>query len=95
MRWSEAGARRLLALRLLLLNGDWALLDRMRMVSLVSSSPVDLGSAMRHARAMTRRSTTEIPADLRARLEKARFDLLALFRALDRMDLSPAEIPNA
>jgi ribosomal protein S27AE len=34
MRWSEAGARRLLALRLLLLNGDWALLDRLRMVSL-------------------------------------------------------------
>jgi hypothetical protein len=34
MRWSEAGARRLLALRLLLLNGDWALLDRMRMVPL-------------------------------------------------------------
>jgi hypothetical protein len=34
MRWSEAGARRLLALRLLLLNEDWALLDRMRMVSL-------------------------------------------------------------
>jgi hypothetical protein len=34
MRWSEAGARRLLALRLLLLNGDWSLLDRMRMVSL-------------------------------------------------------------
>ena len=33
MRWSEAGARRLLALRLLLLNDDWALLDRMRMVS--------------------------------------------------------------
>jgi hypothetical protein len=34
MRWSEAGARRLLALRLLLLNGDWALLDRLRMISL-------------------------------------------------------------
>jgi hypothetical protein len=34
MRWSEAGARRLLALRLLLLNDDWALLDRLRMVSL-------------------------------------------------------------
>lgn len=34
MRWSEAGARRLLALRLLLLNGDWALLDRLSMVSL-------------------------------------------------------------
>jgi hypothetical protein len=34
MRWSEAGARRLLALRLLLLNDNWALLDRMRMPSL-------------------------------------------------------------
>jgi len=34
MRWSEAGARRLLALRLLLLNGDWAVLDRMAMVSI-------------------------------------------------------------
>jgi hypothetical protein len=31
MRWSEAGARRLLALRLLLLNDNWNLLDRMRM----------------------------------------------------------------
>ena len=34
MRWSEAGARRLLALRLLLLNDDWALLDRLRMVGI-------------------------------------------------------------
>jgi hypothetical protein len=34
MRWSEAGARRLLALRLLLLNYDWSTLDRLRMVSL-------------------------------------------------------------
>ena len=34
MRWSEAGARRLLALRLLLLNHDWSTLDRLRMVSL-------------------------------------------------------------
>jgi hypothetical protein len=34
MRWSETGARRLLALRLLLLNENWALLDRLRMVSL-------------------------------------------------------------
>lgn len=34
MRWSEAGARRLLALRLLLLNDNWTLLDRMRMSSL-------------------------------------------------------------
>jgi len=33
MRWSEAGARRLLALRLLLLNDHWALLDRLPMVS--------------------------------------------------------------
>src|SRR5712691_2217167 len=49
---------------------------------------------MRHARAMARRSTAEIPADLRTRLETARLDLLALFRALDRMDLSPAEIPQ-
>ena len=49
---------------------------------------------MRHARAMVRRSTAEIPADLRARLERARLDLLALFRALDRMDLTPAEIPQ-
>ena len=34
MRWSETGARRLLALRLLLLNDNWVLLDRLRMVSL-------------------------------------------------------------
>jgi len=34
MRWSEAGARRLLALRLLLLNDNWTLLDRMRMPSM-------------------------------------------------------------
>ena len=49
---------------------------------------------MRHARAMTRRSQVEIPADLRARRETARLDLLALFRALDRMNLAPAEIPQ-
>ena len=36
----------------------------------------------------------EIPPDLRTRLEQARLDLLALFRALDRMDLAPAEIPQ-
>jgi hypothetical protein len=34
MRWSEAGAQRLLALRVLLLNAQWAQLDRMRMFSL-------------------------------------------------------------
>jgi hypothetical protein len=33
MRWSEAGARRLLALRLLLLNHNWELLGRLRMIS--------------------------------------------------------------
>src|SRR5438552_16412227 len=49
---------------------------------------------MRHAQAMARRSTATIPADLRVRLEVARLDLLALFRALDRMDLTPAEIPQ-
>jgi hypothetical protein len=50
--------------------------------------------ALRHAQAMVPRSTGHIPADLRPRLEAARLDLLALFRALDRMDLSPAEIPQ-
>src|SRR5712692_5002038 len=49
---------------------------------------------MSHARHMGRRPPVKIPPDLRARLETARLDLLALFRALDRMDLSPAEIPQ-
>jgi hypothetical protein len=49
---------------------------------------------MRHARAMARRSSVAIPTDLRARLEAARLDLLALFRSLDRMDLTPSEIPQ-
>jgi hypothetical protein len=35
-----------------------------------------------------------VPVDLRTRLETARLDLLALFGALDRLDLSPAEIPQ-
>lgn len=43
---------------------------------------------------MARRPALAIPGDLRARLEAARLDLLALFRALDRMDLSAAEIPQ-
>jgi len=34
------------------------------------------------------------PGDLGARLEAARLDLLALFRALDRMHLSAGEIPQ-
>ena len=49
---------------------------------------------MRDARNMARQTTVEIPADLRGRLETARLDLLALFRALDRMDLAPMEIPQ-
>jgi hypothetical protein len=52
MRWSEVGARRLLELRLLLLNDNWALLDRLRMVSLARRNSqletpqqtVDIGS---------------------------------------------------
>jgi hypothetical protein len=43
---------------------------------------------------MARRSAAQIPPDLRPRLETARLDLLALFRALDRMHLTPAEIPQ-
>lgn len=43
---------------------------------------------------MARPAAAEIPSDLRVRLEAARLDLLALFRAMDRMDLSPAEIPQ-
>jgi len=49
---------------------------------------------MRHARGMTHPVAPPVPADLRARLENARLDLLALFRALDRMDLTPSEIPQ-
>jgi hypothetical protein len=49
---------------------------------------------MRHARVMFRRPQVEIPTDLRARLEAARLDLLALFRALDRMHLPPEQIPQ-
>ena len=32
MRWSAAGARRLLALRLLLLNNNWTQVDRLRLL---------------------------------------------------------------
>jgi hypothetical protein len=49
---------------------------------------------MRDARAMSHRAPACMPLDLRPRLETARLDLLALFRALDRMGLSPAEIPQ-
>jgi hypothetical protein len=43
---------------------------------------------------MQRRASLEIPVDLRTRLENARLDLLALFRALDRMNLTPEQIPQ-
>jgi hypothetical protein len=49
---------------------------------------------VRHAQAMARHSPAQLPPDLRPRLEAARLDLLALFRSLDRMDLTPAEIPQ-
>ena len=49
---------------------------------------------MRHDAAMARPTALELPSHLRPRLETARLDLLALFRALDRLDLSPAEIPQ-
>ena len=45
-------------------------------------------------RFMARRSAPVIPVDLRTRLETARLDLLTLFRALDRLDLSATEIPQ-
>jgi hypothetical protein len=43
---------------------------------------------------MPKRRPIVIPPGFRIRLENVRLDLLALFRALDRMDLSPAEIPQ-
>src|ERR1022692_2052824 len=44
--------------------------------------------------AMARHKPVEIPPDLRTRLETARLDLLALFRALDGMTLTPEQIPQ-
>jgi hypothetical protein len=106
LRWSEAGARRLLALRLLWLNDQWGLLDHLRMVSVGLTSvgflakglasqrkALALRERMRDAQGTAHRSARAIPGDLRARLEVARLDLLARFRALDRMDLTPQEIP--
>ena len=43
---------------------------------------------------MRRGPQIKVPVDLRHRLEAVRLDLLALFRALDRMDLRPIEIPQ-
>jgi len=42
---------------------------------------------------VARRKITILP-DLRARLERARLNSLALFRALDRLELTPHEIPQ-
>src|ERR1022692_1798693 len=67
---------------------------RGRRSQLCRPAAVGLYPPMRHSQAMARGSTAEIPVDLRARLEVARLDLLALFRALDRMDLSAEEIPQ-
>src|SRR5450631_2473863 len=47
-----------------------------------------LDSMLKHNRLV------EIPKDLRPRLETARLDLLALFRALDRLGLTPKQIPQ-
>lgn len=43
---------------------------------------------------MARHIPADIPVDLRPRLETARLDLLALFRALDRLSLTPEQIPQ-
>ena len=37
----------------------------------------------------------KVPADLRGRLEAARLDARALFRAIDRLDITPFEMPQA
>lgn len=49
---------------------------------------------MSDARYMVHHSPPPIPNDLRIRLEAARLDLLALFRALDGMELAAGEIPQ-
>jgi len=97
MRWSEAGARRLLALRLLLLNGDWEVLDRFTMVSMANhflTAVLTWHGVCAMLDGMARHKPADIPVDLRARLETARLALLALFRALDRMYLNPDQIPQ-
>ena len=44
---------------------------------------------------MKKRRKPIIPSNLRKRLETARLETLALFRALDRVNLAPTEIPQA
>jgi len=43
---------------------------------------------------MPRRSPSAVPADLRTRLEAARLDSLALFRALDQMAPTAVQLPQ-
>ena len=43
---------------------------------------------------MTERNSDHLPTDLRPRLEAARLDLLALFRALDQLALGADEAPQ-
>ena len=43
---------------------------------------------------MLRHGQAEIPTDLRFQLETARLDLLALFRAMDSLYLTPEQIPQ-
>ena len=87
MRWSELGARGLLALRLLLLNGERATVNRLRMVRRIARQ---LRSAFRLPRCARLlhpwpvRASPPIPKGLRPRLEAARLDTLALLRAIDR-----------
>ena len=58
-------------------------------------SRVDLYRTVFHAKLVFgRRLPLIIPTDLRTRLETARLDLLALFRALDQINLTPLEIPQ-
>src|ERR1035438_2105964 len=65
-----------------------------RLANRASHGSLALNRAMRDPRDMDHRSSLQIPEDLRVRLEVARLDLLALFRALDRLDLSAQEIPQ-
>ena len=44
---------------------------------------------------MKKRRNPIIPSNLRKRLEAARLETLSLFRALDRVNLAPSEIPQA
>ena len=98
MRWSELGARHLLALRLLLLNGDWATVKsashgpHRRIADKLSLRfPERAGAA---ARPWPVRASPPLPKNLRPRLEDARLDALALLRAIDRALIAPHKLPK-